>query len=143
MAISLIFLFMRISSSRLLSVRFVMRVHWIRSVCCGGIIIVPTAVVCCGVWFSGVVSCWFIISVFQFWFSFIWFVAGLCWIRSASVRNWITFWALSLGISSFCVISSMLCQTLSFSASITFSSFVDKGVPSVWVVRVFILWLFI
>lgn len=24
-------------------------------------------------------------SVFQFWFSFIWFVVGLCWVRSASV----------------------------------------------------------
>ena len=35
---------MRISSSRLFSVRFVMRVHWIMRVFCGGIIIVPTAV---------------------------------------------------------------------------------------------------
>lgn len=57
MAISLIFLFMRISSSRLLSVRFVMRVHWMRSVCCGGIIIVPTAVVSGWAGFSGGVSC--------------------------------------------------------------------------------------
>jgi len=44
MAISFSFLFMRISSSRLFSVRFVMRVHWITRVFCGGIIIVPTAV---------------------------------------------------------------------------------------------------
>lgn len=44
MAISFSFLFMRISSSRLFSVRFVMRVHWIMRVFCGGIIIVPTAV---------------------------------------------------------------------------------------------------
>ena len=54
MAISFSYLFMRISSSRLLSVRFVMRVHWIRRVFCGGIIIVPTAVV------SGLAVCvWF------------------------------------------------------------------------------------
>ena len=65
MAISFIFLFMRISSSRLLSVRFVMRVHWIMRVFCGGIIIVPTAVVSGGVCVSGFVSFWFMISVFQ------------------------------------------------------------------------------
>jgi len=87
MAISFSFLFMRISSSRLLSVRFVMRVHWIMSVFCGGIIIVPTAVVSGGVCVSGFGSFWFMISVFQFWLSFIWFVAGLCCIRSVSVRN--------------------------------------------------------
>ena len=60
-AISRIFLFMRISSSRLVSVRFVMRVDWIISVFCGGIIIVPTAVVGCAC-----VSFWFIRRVFQF-----------------------------------------------------------------------------
>lgn len=64
MAISCIFLFMRISSSKLLSVRFVMRVHWIVSVFCGGIIIVPIAIVSgCA---SGFVSFLFIRSVFQF-----------------------------------------------------------------------------
>ena len=47
MAISSSFLFMRISSSRLFSVRFVMRVHWMIRVFCGGIIIVPTAVLLC------------------------------------------------------------------------------------------------
>ena len=62
MAISFSFLFMRISSSRLFSVRFVMRVHWIRRVFCGDIIIVPTAV-CSG---CVCVSFWFMISVFQF-----------------------------------------------------------------------------
>lgn len=64
MAISCSFLFIRISSSRFMSVRFVMRVHWIVSVCCGGIIMVPT------VWVSVFVSAggsfWFIKSVFQF-----------------------------------------------------------------------------
>jgi hypothetical protein len=72
------------------------------SVFCGGIIIVPMAVVVsCGVWVGvvGLVSFWFIIRVFQFWFSLIWFVVGLCCIMSASVRNSIIFWALSLGIS--------------------------------------------
>jgi len=43
------------------SVRFVMRVDWIMSVFCGGIIIVPTAVVGCAC-----VSFWFIRRVFQF-----------------------------------------------------------------------------
>jgi len=77
MAISFSFLFMRISSSKLLPVRFVMRVHWIRRVFCGGIIIVPTAV--CSCWpVSGFASFWFMYSVFQFWFSFICSVAGLC-----------------------------------------------------------------
>ena len=67
MAISFSFLFMRISSSRLLSVRFVMRVHWIMSVFCGGIIIVPTAVVSVlAVCVSGFVCFWLIMSVFQF-----------------------------------------------------------------------------
>ena len=66
MAISFSFLFMRISSSRLFSVRFVMRVHWIISVFCGGIIIVPTAVVSGCVCVSGFVSFWFMMRVFQF-----------------------------------------------------------------------------
>lgn len=60
MAISCIFLFMQISSSRFVSVRFVMRVHWIVSVFCGGISIVPIAIG------SGFVSFLFIRSVFQF-----------------------------------------------------------------------------
>ena len=67
MAISFSFLFMRISSSRLLSVRFVMRVHWIRRVFCGGIIIVPTAVVSVFAFcVFGFGSFWFMTSVFQF-----------------------------------------------------------------------------
>lgn len=128
MAISLIFLFMRISSSRLLSVRFVMRVHWIVRVCCGGMIIVPTAVVSGWVWVSGFCSFWFIIRVFQFWLSFIWFVAGLCWIRSVSVRKRIICWVLSWGICRACAIWSVLCHTLSLSRVNSFSSFVDKNV---------------
>jgi len=124
MAISLSFLFMRISSSRLLSVRFVMRVHWIMRVFCGGIIIVPTADVSCCV--SGFVSFWFMISVFQFWSSFIWFVAGLCCIRSVSVRNFIICWSLSWGISSVFAISSILCHTLSLRRFRSFSSFADN-----------------
>jgi len=64
MAISRIFLFMQIPSSRLVSVRFVMRVDWIVRVFCGGIIIVHTVVFSgCGV--SGVVSFWFMKNVFQ------------------------------------------------------------------------------
>ena len=122
MAISFSFLFMRISSSRLLSVRFVMRVHWIMRVFCGGIIIVPTAV-CSG---CVCVSFWFMISVFQFWFIFIWFVAGLCWISSVSVRNVTICWNLSCGISRFFAIWSMLCHTLSLNRPNSFSSFVDK-----------------
>jgi len=54
MAISLSFLSMRISSSRLSFVRFDMRVHWIVRVFCGEMIIVPTAVVSgcvCVFWF--------------------------------------------------------------------------------------------
>lgn len=67
MAISFSLLFMRISSSRLLSVRFVMRVHWIMRVFCGEIIIVPTAVVSVlAVCVSGFVCFWFMSSVFQF-----------------------------------------------------------------------------
>ena len=124
MAISFSLLFMRISSSRLLSVRFVMRVHWIMRVFCGGIIIVPTADVSCCV--SGFVSFWFIMSVFQFWSSFIWFVAELCWIMSVSVRNFIICWSLSWGISSVFAISSVLCHTLSLSRASSSSSFVDN-----------------
>jgi len=86
-AISRILLVMLISSSRLLSVRFVMRVHWIMRVCLGGIIIVPTAVVSGGVCVSEFVCFWFMARVFQFWLIFIWFVAGLCCIRSVSVSN--------------------------------------------------------
>jgi hypothetical protein len=127
MAISRIFLFMRTSSSRLLSVRFVMRVHWIMRVCFGGIIIVPTAVV---VSVSGFVSFWFIISVFQFWFSFIWFVAGLFCIRSVSTKNETTCWSLSCEISSVCAISLVLCHTLSLNKAKSFSSFVDTFLPS-------------
>lgn len=126
MAISFSLLFMRISSSRLLSVRFVMRVHWIMRVFCGGIIIVPTAVWSGCVCVSGFVSFWFMISVFQFWFSFIWFVAGLCCIRSVSVRNFIICWNLSCWISSVFAISSILCQTLSPNEANSFSSFVDN-----------------
>ena len=126
MAISFRFLFMRISSSRLLSVRFVMRVHWIMRVFCGGIIIVPTAVCSGCVCVSGVVSFWFMISVFQFWLSFIWFVAGLCCIRSVSVRNVIICWSLSCGISSVCAVSCVLCQTLSLNKASNLSSFVDN-----------------
>ena len=124
MAISFSFLFMRISSSRLLSVRFVMRVHWIMRVFCGGIIIVPTADASCCV--SGFVSFWFIMSVFQFWSSFIWFVAELCCIRSVSVRNFIICWSLSWGISRVFAISSMLCHTLSLRRFKSFSSFADN-----------------
>ena len=132
MAISFSFLFMRISSSRLLSVRFVMRVHWMRRVFCGGIIIVPTAVVsgCVCVSEFGFVSFWFMMSVFQFWLSFIWFVAGLYCIRSVSVRNFITCWSLSSGISSALAVSSVLCQTLSLSRASSFSSFVDNVLSS-------------
>ena len=126
MAISFSFLFMRISSSRLLSVRFVMRVHWIMRVFCGGIIIVPTAVWSGCVCVSGFVSFWFMISVFQFWFIFIWFVAWLCCIMSVSVRNFIVCWSLSWGISSVFAISSILCQTLSPNEANSFSSFVDN-----------------
>ena len=124
MAISSNFLFMRISSSRLLSVRFVMRVHWIMRVFCGGIIIVPTADVSCCV--SGFVSFWFIMSVFQFWFSFIWFVAWLCCIRSVSVKSFIICWILSWGISSVFAIWSILCHTLSPNEANSFSSFADN-----------------
>ena len=126
MAISLSFLFMRISSSRLFSVRFVMRVHWIMSVFCGGIIIVPTAVVSGCIWVSGFVSFWFMISVFQFWLSFIWFVAWLCCIMSVSVRNFIVCWSLSCGISRVFAISSILCHTLSLRRFRSFSSFADN-----------------
>jgi hypothetical protein len=126
MAISFSFLFMRISSSRLLSVRFVMRVHWIMRVFCGGIIIVPTAVCSGCIWVSGLVSFWFIKSVFQFWSSFIWFVAVLCCIRSVSVRNLIICWSLSCGISKVFAISSVLCHTLSLRRFRSFSSFADN-----------------
>ena len=125
MAISRIFLFTRIPSSRLVSVRFVMRVHWIRSVFCGGIIIVPTAVFSGCV--SGAVSFWFRKNVFQFWFSFIWLVVGLCWIRSVSVRKVIVCWSLFWGISSVFAIWSVLCHTLSLSRLSSFSSFVDNA----------------
>ena len=127
-AISRIFLFMRTSSSRLLSVRFVRRVHWIMRVCFGGIIIVPTAVV--SVCVSGFISFWFMISVFQFWLSFIWFVAGLFSTSSVSVRDVITCWSLSCGISSVCAISLRLCHTLSLNKANSFSSFVDTFLPS-------------
>ena len=134
MAISFSFLFMRISSSRLFSVRFVMRVHWIRRVFCGDIIIVPTAVVSVlAVWVSGFVCFWFIMSVFQFWFIFIWFVAGLCCIRSVSVRSFIVCWSLSCGISRVFAISFILCQTLSLNRASNLSSFVDKFLPSGWI----------
>ena len=126
MAISSSFLFMRISSSRLFSVRFVMRVHWIRRVFCGGIIIVPTAVCSGCVWVSGFVCFWFIMSVFQFWFIFIWFVAGLCCIRSVSVRSFIVCCSLSCGISRVFATSFVLCQTSSLNRASSFSSFVDK-----------------
>jgi len=121
---------MRISSSRLVSVRFVMRVHCIMRVFCGGIIIVPTAVVvsCCV--FVCVCSCgfsfWFMIRVFQFWFSFIWFVAGLCCIMSAWARNAIICWVFSCGISRVFATSFMLCHTLSLNSAISFSSFVGN-----------------
>jgi len=127
MAISLSLLFMRISSSRLFSVRFVMRVHWIMRVFWGGIIIVPTAVCSGCVCVSGFVSFWFMISVFQFWFIFIWFVAWLCCTRSVSVRNFIICWSLSCWISRVFAISSILCHTLSLNMVNSFSSFVDKG----------------
>lgn len=125
---------MRISSSRLVSVRFVMRVHWIMRVFCGGMIMVPMAVaaVSCVVWVcvGGLVPFWFIIRVFQFWFSLIWFVVGLCCIMSASVRNSTIFWAFSWGISRVSATSFMLCHTLSFRRANSFSSFVDKGLAS-------------
>ena len=66
MAISFSLLFIRSSSSRLLSVRFVMRVHWIMRVFCGGIIMVPIAEFSGRVCVSGLVSFWFMYSVFQF-----------------------------------------------------------------------------
>ena len=125
---------MRISSSRLVSVRFVMRVHWIMRDFCGGMIMVPMAVaaISWGVWVcvGGLVSFWFIIRVFQFWFSLIWFVVGLCCIMSAWVKNSIIFWAFSWGISRVSATSFMLCHTLSFSRANSFSSFVDKGLAS-------------
>jgi len=128
MAISLSFLFMRISSSRLVSVRFVMRVCWMVSVFWGGIIMVAMAVACCGC--SGVVSFWFIMRVFQFWFSFMWFVVGLCWIMSASARISIIFWAFSGVVWRVSAISFMLCHWLSLRSVKSLSSFVDKETPS-------------
>ena len=126
MAISRSFLFMRIPSSRLVSVRFVMRVHWIVSVFCGGIIIVATAV------FSGFVSFLFMNSVFQFWFSFIWFVMGLCCISSVSFRKVIVCGSLSSGISRAVVMWFRLCHWLSLNRLSSFSSFVDNAyVPSI------------
>ena len=125
MTISRILLFMRISSSRLASVRFVMRVHWITSVCCGGIIIVPRAVA------SGCVSFWSTRRGFQSWFIFIWFVAALCCIRSDCARNAIICWSLSCGTSRAEAIWSALCHTLSLKMFRSFSSFVDNVcVPS-------------
>jgi len=91
---------------------------------------VPTAVFSGCVCVSGFVSFWFMISVFQFWFSFIWFVAWLCCIMSVSVRNFIVCWSLSCGISRVFAISSILCQTLSLSEFSNLSSFVDKTLPS-------------
>jgi len=70
--------------------------------------------------------------VFQFWFSFIWFVAGLCVIMSVSVRNVIICWILFCGVSSVFAISSVLCHTLSSSRLSSFSSFVDKGLLFPW-----------
>ena len=64
--------------------------------------------------------------VFQFWFSFIWFVAGLCWIRSESAKNFIMFWNFSVGICKALAVSCGLCQTLSLRISRSFSSFVGK-----------------
>lgn len=120
---------MRISSSRLVSVRFVMRVHWIIRDFWGGIIIVPiaVAVVSCSVcvWLA-TISFWFISRVFQFWFSLIWFAAELCCIMSASVKISIIFWAFSIGISRVSATSFMLCHRLSFRRFNNLSSFVDK-----------------
>lgn len=127
MAISLSFLFMRISSSRLVSVRFVMRVCWMVRVFCGGIIMVAMAVACWGC--SGGVSFWFIMRVFQFWFSFIWFVVGLCWIMSASARISIIFWAFSVVVWRALAISFMVCHWLSFRRVRSLSSFVDNFYP--------------
>lgn len=131
MAISFSLLFIRSSSSRLLSVRFVMRVHWIMRVFCGGIIMVPIAEFSGRVCVSGLVSFWFMYSVFQFWFSFIWFVAELCCIKSVSARNLTICWNLSWGISSVFAVSSVLCHTLSLNKLSSSSSFVDKTFHSV------------
>ena len=117
----------RISSSRLMSVKFVMRVHWIMSVCCGGIIIVPTAD--CSGRVSWLVSLGFMISGLAFWLSFIWFVVEFCCTRSASVRNVTTWSSLSWGISTVLATSSTLCHTLSSRRFSIFSSFVDNSLP--------------
>lgn len=60
-----------------MSVRFVMRVCWMVNVFWGGIIMVAMAVAGVGSCSEGV-SLWFMMRVFQFWFSFTWFVAELC-----------------------------------------------------------------
>ncbi len=65
MAISLSFLSIRISNSRLVSVRFVMRVHCIINVFCGGIITVATAAFSCCIGVSGFVSLWVRNGIFQ------------------------------------------------------------------------------
>ena len=69
---------------------------------------------------------WLIMRVFQFWLSFIWFVAGLCWMRSASAKNFIMFWNFSGGICRVLAVSWGLCHTLSLRISRSFSSFVGK-----------------
>lgn len=124
MAISLSFLFMRISSSRLVSVRFVMRVCWMVSVFWGGIIMVAMAVACWSC--SGSDSFWLIMRVFQFWFSFTWFVVESCWIMSASARISIIFWAFSWVVWRASAIWFMVCHWLSSKRARSLSSFVDN-----------------
>ena len=58
-----------------------------------------TIVVCVSVF--GFVSFWLTRRVFQFWFSFICFVTGLCWIRFASARKVIACWNLPCEICGF------------------------------------------
>ena len=75
---------------------------------------------------------WFMNSVFQFWFSFIWFAVGLCCISSVSFRKVIVCWSLSSGISRAVVMWFRLCHWLSLNRLSSFSSFVDNAyVPSI------------
>ena len=130
--ISRILLFIRISSSRLLSVWFVMRVHWIMRVSCGGTIMVPMVggSACFGG--SWVFSVGSVRSVFQSWSSFIWLVVVLCCIISVSARKVAICWIFSFGISRVAAIWSMLCHWLSLRRFNKFSSLADKRcLPSV------------
>lgn len=140
-AISRILLSMRIPSSRLVSVWFVILVHWIISVCCGGMIIVHMAIAV-GAWGSVFCCAGFVRRVFQFWFIFIWFVAWLCSTSSVSARRVIICWILGCGMLSAVAISSVLCQTLSVRRLSSFSSLADMfGFSSSFFVSGFVLLL--